>query len=323
MCDEFACAVTSVEVQAAVVELGVELIGGDGLTRLDDLADDVAQGALAQEGAVHADALGYGYGPDDLARHVVAVDGEEELAVIADLVIETLDEPDLGNGLLGGDGKDVAGLGEEQLAEVARGACLLAEVVVADEEAGGVGVVEGVADGVVEGGSGIDAAVGHEVVDVVDDKQGGFDVLDSLLDVGELAVEVIAELAHLVEAKQGEARVVRVKMGNHLVEKVGAEMYAPDGVNPEDSGGLVIGRGDGEPGGPVVFSREHRGGNHLGEVVGEAGVFSCDVGAGVLPDDRLSIDGDDGFRSKALDLLLAGDEHVLPRLLDVVGCAIM
>ena len=44
-------------------------------------------------------------------------------------------------------------------------------MVVADEEAGCGGVVECIADGMGEGVGDIDAAIGHEVVDVIDNDE--------------------------------------------------------------------------------------------------------------------------------------------------------
>ena len=71
--DEGSGAIVAVELLTAVVEGVEQLIGGDGLSRLDDVADDVAQGIL-----LHVVAFGFGHGLDDLMGEVVVVDGEEE-----------------------------------------------------------------------------------------------------------------------------------------------------------------------------------------------------------------------------------------------------
>ena len=101
---------------------------------------------------------------------VVVTDGEAELVVAVVLAKETIEEPHGGDSLLCGECKGGVGSCEECFAEVASGGCPLAEMVVSDEEARGIAVVDDVADGVVESYCGINAAIGHEVVDVVDDE---------------------------------------------------------------------------------------------------------------------------------------------------------
>ena len=118
--------------------------------------------------------------------------------------------------MLGGDGEDVVGGGEEHPADVARGGGALGEVVVADEQEGGLGVVGGVADDLFELGGDVDAAVWHEVVDVVDDDEGGPNLLDVALDLACELPEVFPVRAEQVEADEGEAAVLPGDVCIHL-----------------------------------------------------------------------------------------------------------
>ena len=72
-----------------------------------------------------------------------------------------------------------------------------------------------------------------------------------------------------------------------------------------------------------ILTLEHCDRNHLGEMVCLAGVLAGDVGACMLPDDRLAIDGDDGFGLTVGDLCFVVDDQLLPRVVAVVGASIM
>ena len=186
------------ELAVAGGDLGHEFVGGYGLAGLEDVGD-----ALGEDGAVHDAADGGGLVGG--MGEVVGADGEVELGEVG--VVAEVEAADVAHGgdlALGGDGEDVVGVDEEVLAEVACGGCLLAEVVVADEEEAGLGVVEDVADDAAELCGDIDAAEGHEVVDVVDDDECWVELLDELLDAAVEGVEVVTLVAEDVEAGELE-----------------------------------------------------------------------------------------------------------------------
>jgi hypothetical protein len=82
---------------------------------------------------------------------VVVADGEAVLGVVRGTAeVVAPGEADGGDFTLGGEGEDVGGVEEKVLAEVSCGAGFLAEVVVSDEEEGGLGVVGDVADDAAE-----------------------------------------------------------------------------------------------------------------------------------------------------------------------------
>ena len=132
----------------------------------------MARAAIAALGDAHWDfvdgfALGIAFG---LVREVVVADGEAVLGIVGrSAQIVAPDETDGGDFALSGKGEDVGCIEKEVFAEVSCGACFFAQVVVADEEEGGLGVVGDVADDAAELGGDVYSAEGHEVVDVVDD----------------------------------------------------------------------------------------------------------------------------------------------------------
>ena len=115
--------------------------------------------------------LGVAFG---LMGEVVFADGEAVLGVIgATAEVVAPDETDGGDLALRGEGEDVGGIEEEVLAEISCGAGFFAEVVVADEEEGGLGVVGAVAADATEFCCDVHPTEGHEMVDVVDDDELG------------------------------------------------------------------------------------------------------------------------------------------------------
>lgn len=133
----------------------------------------------------------------------------------------------------GGQREDVVGAVEQVLAEFAGGASLLAGVVVADKEEGGIGVVDGVADDVVELVSDPHAAVGHEVVHVVDDEELRLELLDEALNAAGEPPVVVALVAKDVEADVVEVTLVGGVLGELAVDGC-ADVGAVEGVDPED-----------------------------------------------------------------------------------------
>lgn len=118
-------------------------------------------------------------------------------------------------------------------------------MVVADEEEGCLGVVGGVTDKAAEVCGLLDAAVGHEVVDVVDDDECWLELADEILDAHVEGIEVVALGAEDVEADEVEV-VARSGVGCELVVDGGADVGAVDGVYPEN---LAAGGGAGGTGG--------------------------------------------------------------------------
>ena len=102
-----------------------------------------------------------------------------------------------------------------------------------------------------------------------------------------------------------------VKVGCHFVEEVGAGIDAVDGVYPEH---FVAGtlRAHIEWRGMVVAALEVCGGYHFGEVMCAACLLAGDVGASMLPDDGLSVDGYEGVGLEVVELCVSRDEHVFP-----------
>lgn len=134
-------------------------------------------------------------------REVVGPDGEVELGVVGeDAQVVSADVSHGGDLADGGKGEDVVGAGEQQFSQFACCAGLLADVVVADEQESGVGVVDGIADDAVELAGHTCPAVGHEVVDVVDDDQLRIEAVDELLDVAVEPPVVVSLSAEDVEA---------------------------------------------------------------------------------------------------------------------------
>ena len=75
---------------------------------------------------------------------------------------------------------------------------------------------------------------------------------------------------------------------------------------------------DCEAWGVLIVALEKGCGDHLGEVVCVAGVAAGEIGARVLLDDRLPVDGYDGPGVEAVELCVASDEPVFPRVHVVV-----
>ena len=123
-------------------------------------------------------------------------------------------------------------------------------MVVADEEEGGVEVVGHVADDVAELVGDVDAAVGHEVVDVVDDDEAGLELLDEGLDVACEPVNVAALVAEDVEAEEMELVLVADVVREFAVDGC-ADVGAVEGVDPEDLV-AVAGRGGEDLDGEVL-----------------------------------------------------------------------
>ena len=166
-------------------------------------------------------------------REVVGADGEAELGVVGQAAhVVAVDESHGGDVALGGEAEDIGGIKEEVLTEVAGGAGFLAEVVVADAEKGGLGVVDDVADDVAELVGGVDTAERHEVVDVIDDDELGVVLLDEILNVAVDGVEVLPLRAEDVETDEVEVFLVG-SMGDELVVDLGADVGAVEGVDPE------------------------------------------------------------------------------------------
>ena len=242
-------------------------------------------------------ALGVGFGVAlGFVGEVVVADGEAVLGVVGGTAeVVAPDEADGGDFALGGEGEDVGGVEEKVLAEVACGAGLLAEVVVADEKEGGLGVVGDVADDAAELCGHVYTAEGHEVVDVVDDDEFGLELADEGFDVAVDGVDVLALGAEDVEADEMEV-FLGGGVGDELVVDLSADVGAVESVDPEDLAGGDIangGRGGchgtGNQAGGNGLSCQDFDGEELGEVVGATGFLAGEVGAVMLADDGLAV----------------------------------
>ena len=295
--DEVVGALLVVELAVALGDLLKEVIGGDWLAWLEDVVDDAAEGLVIDGGA-----LGDG---SDLVGEVVGADGETEEGIDgAATHVVAVDEADGGDVALGGEGEHVGGVEEEELAEVARGGGFLAEVVVADEEEGGRGMVGDVADNAAEVGGDCDAAEGHEVVDVVNDDEVGLEALDEGLGVTVDGIDVVALAAEDVEADEVKI-AAGGGMGREFMVDAGADVGAVEGVYPENLAGTI---------GIAGGCGKELDGEVLGEVMGVAGLLASEVGDVVLTQDGLAVDGDQWVDSKGAEVGLAGELAVLPGL---------
>ena len=164
---------------------------------------------------------------------VVVADGEAVLGVVGGTAeVVAPGEADGGDFTLGGEGEDVGGVEEKVLAEVSCGAGFLAEVVVSDEEEGGLGVVGDVADDAAEFAGDVDAAKGHEVVDVVDDDKGWLESVDESFDVAADGKHVVLHPAEHVKADEVEV-ILDCGMCDKLLVDLLADVRAVKAVDPE------------------------------------------------------------------------------------------
>ena len=116
-------------------------------------------------------------------REVVGSNGETELCVVGVVArVVAVGVTDGSDFALRRECEDVVCSGEEQFAEVACCAGFFAEMVVADEEEGSFAVVNGVSNDAGDFCCDVDAAVWHEVVDVVDDDELWLFLFDKALD---------------------------------------------------------------------------------------------------------------------------------------------
>ena len=112
--DEVGGALLVLEVAVAGGDLVEELVGGDGFSWLEGVADDVAEGVVV-------DGLGGGKDVGTLGE-VVGADGEVVLGVVGVAAeVVAADEADGGDLALGGEGEYVGSVEEEVLAEVTCG----------------------------------------------------------------------------------------------------------------------------------------------------------------------------------------------------------
>lgn len=154
------------ELALARGDLLQEFVGGDGLSWLEDVGDNVAQGIVIDGSGLVL------MGWCCLVREVITTDGEAEFAVVgvmtqvvAAYVAHSCDFT------LCGKREDVCGIDEELLAKISCGASFLAEMVVTDEKEGSIGVIDCVTHDAAELCGNIDATVWHEMVNIVDDNE--------------------------------------------------------------------------------------------------------------------------------------------------------
>ncbi len=258
---------------------------------------------------------------------VVVADGEAVLGVVgATAEVVAPDEAHGGDFALCGQGENVGGVEEEVLTEVARGAGFLAEVVVANEEEGCLAVVGDVTDDAAELCGDAYAAERHEVVDVVNDDELWLELTDECLDVAVDGVEVVTLAAENVEADEMEV-LLCLCMGRQLAVDAGADVWAVEGVDPENLAGSLAGIVQAGSlqylDGLLRGSGEDLDGEVLGEVVGTAGVLASEVGDVVLPDDGLVVDGYQRLAAGELaEVGLVGELAVLPGFLFALGAGI-
>ena len=168
-----------------------------------------------------------------LVGEVVGADGESVLGVVGVAAeVVAANESYCGDFALRGKREDIGGVEEEVLAEIACGAGFLAEVVVADEKEGGFGVIGDVADDAAELAGNVDAAKGHEVVDVVDDNKGWLEPVDESFDVAADGKHVVLHPAKHVKADEVEV-ILDGGMCDKLLVDLLADVRAVKAVDPE------------------------------------------------------------------------------------------
>ena len=134
-----------------------------------------------------------------LVGEVVLADGELELGAVGVTAhVVTHGETDSGDFSLGRKGKDIGCVNEKVLAEVSCCAGFLAEVIVADEEECGLGVVGDIANDVAELRSDLHTTEGHEMVDVIDNDKFRFVLLDKCFDLAVDEVKILPLVAENV-----------------------------------------------------------------------------------------------------------------------------
>ena len=196
-------------------------------------------------------------------------------------------------------------------------------MVVADEEESGLGMVGGVAHYLVELGSDVDAAIGHQMVDIIDDDQGGLNLLDVTLDLPGEFPEVFPERAEHVEAQKVEAVVIAVELRCHFLEKRGTGVRSMYSIYPKD-GGAFFGWRDCDAGGVRIVTVEDSRGEHLDKVVSMTGFLTSDISDVVLLNKGLIVERHKRFGAEGIELSVVSEETVLPGITIIdVGCAII
>lgn len=105
-------------------------------------------------------------------------------------------------------------------------------MIVADEKEGGLGVVGDIPHDVAELRSDVHSTEGHEMVDVVDNDEFGFVLLDEGFDFAVDEVEILPLAAEDVEADEMEIFLFW-GMGKQFMVDLGADVGIVEGVNPE------------------------------------------------------------------------------------------
>ena len=165
-------------------------------------------------------------------REVVVSYSEMVLGIVGVTAqVVAADEPHSGDFALSGKGEDVCGVKKEHLAKVACHVGFLAEVVIPDEEERSVGVVDDVSDDAAELASDVNAAKGHEVVDVVDDNEIWVGVVNESLDVAADSPEVVSLPAQHVQADEVEVFLNGGMCGKFLIDLL-TDVWTVEGVDP-------------------------------------------------------------------------------------------
>lgn len=230
--DEVAVAVDAVHAFLSLVETCDEIVGGERFVASDDRSEDVLDGCCLDEACLDSGVVGCG---DDLLWEVVLVDGEGELElVVASDATDALYDR---CGALVGDTEDVVGDGEELLANEASGALCPADEVVADAEQGGAVVVEHLTHHEIEVVGTEHAALGGEVVKIVDDDECGLESVDGLEDFVMDEGAVLVEGADDIKAHQLEVLVVDIEAALEVVDEAAGGVEGMDSVDPEHFAG--------------------------------------------------------------------------------------
>ena len=292
--DEALVALEAPDVAAAFVKLADELTGCHGLVGRQHGGEELLHGGSLDDGI--ACGVGPCRGGDELLGEVAVIDveGEGELVVAGD----ALDALDDGGGALVGEAEDVAGDGEEPLADGAGGALGSADEVVADAQEGGLVVVEVLPDHEVEVSGEVVAAVGGEVVEVVDDDERRVEIADGVDDAVQDALVALGEGAEGIEADEPEIVLGGAEVPLDVVDDAAAGVEGVDGVDPEHPGRVLLGVAivprhlDGL--GEGISAADDGAGEHLGEGVGAAVAGTGEEGNLVLVEDGGPVDVDEG-----------------------------
>ena len=316
--DEMAVAVDAVHLLLPLVEFFDQLVGCEGLVLRDDGGENVLNGIGFDKALCDCCRLGL---KDDFLRHVVVVDIESALELV--IAGNSLDSLDDGCRSAVGDAEDAVCDGENPFSDIACCAFGPAEQVIGDAKHRSLVEIEVFPEHEIEI-VGVDhAALGSEVVEVIEDDDSGLELFHCLENVVMYTCFPFIECPEVVETHKLEIAVIEGR-GDRMLDVLD-DAAACIGVNPEDSarGRLLLSLvpGDLEGGHGLVLAVDDGCCQHLGEGMCSAvGGSGCE-GDFVLVQNGRSSDVDDGMGPVLLEgIKLDVEAEVRPGVVINVLC---